>query len=196
MTSPAYPVKPNVGEFVERMTLDEFYTKYIKSPQEIPGIRAFMYWRQDSEIVDMHTAKEPYSFYVNSLEEYPSGRKQFSGELAASTVVSVYKSEPAQPAQPEPLPPARMAAAGRSDLVEAVRNLFSRSGSVDEYALFKFVLDVMGDQKTEPSRDPQPLIEALEAIASGATGDYTADYVAQQGLEAYKLEQKLTVGGR
>lgn len=93
------------------------------------------------------------------------------------------------------LPPARPVAAGRADLVTAVRNLFSRSGQVDEMALFHFILDVLGDQKPPTSPDPQPLIEALEAIADGYTGDTTPGYVAQQGLEAYKLGQKLTVGG-
>lgn len=247
MTTQHYtPKHKNAGEFVERTTLEMFYEKYIKG-QEPVGIRAFMFWGEDSEIVDIRPSPEPYTFFVNSLE----GSNQMTGEHSDSTVVTVYKSEPAQPApdkyfglifmlntltgqvescdplrwdsyplhwrqidradfdkiQADPnaalaislqvkardkdklnaMKPARPVAVGRSELVEAVRNLYRQTnGQVDEFGLWRFIQDVLRDQKPAPSPDPAPLIEALTCIETGATGDYPAGNVARNGLDAYK----------
>lgn len=87
-------------------------------------------------------------------------------------------------------PPARPVAVTPHDLALAVRNLCSnQSGGVNETKLFHFIVEVLGDQKPAASHDPQPLIEALEAIAAGAVGDYTPAQIAQQAIYTYLTGQ-------
>lgn len=93
----------------------------------------------------------------------------------------------------EDLPPAKPVAAGRQDLVLAVRNLHLNRGKVDEGALFRFIVDVLGDQKPESSPSPKPLIDALEYLAKGATSDNFAYNLARQALEAYNTNTPFTI---
>lgn len=121
-----------------------------------------------------------YWFDLDSLPPAPSVFKPLVDNL-----VKVAESN---------LPPARPVAVGRNDLIIAVRNLFSnRSGAVNEAQLFRFIVDVLGDQKPEVSPDPTPLIETLQNIQRGVTGSYAPAQIAANGLEAYKAGVSLDV---
>lgn len=94
---------------------------------------------------------------------------------------------------PTGLPPARPVAVTETDLVLALRRLYEEFGRVNQSRLLQFIIKVLAGELPDESLNPQPLIEGLDVIASGMTGDFTADYIAQQALYAYNNRQHLTV---
>ncbi len=104
------------------------------------------------------------------------------GVLSALIQKALEDGDKVAPAEPAPKP----VAVNRADLVVAVRRMCERNGGVNESSLYQFVIEVMREQKPKTTDDLiKPMLDMLQAIRDGLTGDFTPSDIARDALDYY-----------